>query len=346
MEASTVESVPRIRMRTPLDRALAVIAAVLMLAVVGTGTYLVYSVFETRALEQGATPRARLIAELHQQMQESPNDASLRVRLGEAYAADGRLREAVRELNTAIELNPEHTGAYLVLGLVAMIERDYDSANGYFMKVIELTEGQEFENLKLNRQMAFYYLGESALDTSRYEEAIGYFKAVIRMNRGSADAYFGLGLALMGIEDYVAARDNFEIALAFDPKFAQAHYEMAQTYLAEDDRINAAVHFAQAALLAPDNELPAEALASLGTVEEWEARAREALAAQDMDAALEAALITRGLDPQDPSHMLLHGQVLEAMGENEVALEVYTEALEIAPGDPEIAEAVARLSGE
>lgn len=332
--------------RQPLDQALAAISAVLLIAVLAAAAFLAYSFMESRAIEQGATPRARLISELHAQIEEAPNDPALRVRLGEAYAAAGQHKDAVRELNVALEINPEHTGAYLVLGLIALMEKDYQAADSYFLKIIELTEGYEFKNLQLNRELAFYYLGESALDTARYEDAIGYFKAAIRMNKGSADAYFGLGLAFKGIEEYMAALDNFEIALAFDPKFAQAHYEIGQIYLAEDDRINAAVHFARAAMLAPDNDLPAEALASLGTVEEWEAKAREALAAEEMDAALEAALVTRALVQEDVRYVVLHGEVLEAMGDVDNALDVYAEALALAPEDPAVKAALARLEKE
>ncbi|MDF1542761.1 MAG: tetratricopeptide repeat protein [Anaerosomatales bacterium] len=332
--------------REPIDRALAVIGAVLLFAVLGAGAFLAYSVMEGRAIEQGATPRARLISELHDKIEASPNDPSLRIGLGEAYAAAGEYEDALRELSIALELNPDHSGAHLVLGLIGLMQKDYETADTYFLKVIDLTEGTEFQDLVLNRRYAFYYLGESALDTSRYEEAIGYYKAAIRMNKGSADAYMGLGLAFKGIGDHVAALEQFEIALAFDPKYAQAHYEMGQVYMAQDDRINAAVHFAEAAMLAPDNELPAEALASLGTVEEWEATAREALAAGDTDTALEAVLITRALVQDDPAYIVLHGEVLEAMGDTDAAMDVYAEALAVAPQDAAARAAVARLEQE
>jgi len=332
--------------RQPIDRVLSAIGAILLVAVLGAAAFLAYSVAEGRAIEQGATPRARLIAELHKQIEASPNDAALRVRLGEAYAAAGQHKEAVKELEAALELNPEHTGAYLILGLVALMQKDYEAADANFLKVIELTEDYEFKNLQLNRELAFYYLGESALDTARYEDAIGYFKAALRMNKASADAYFGLGLAFRGIDDRLAAMDQFEIALTFDPKFAQAHYEMGQLYLAEGDRINAAVHFAEAAMLEPDNPLPAEALASLGTAEEWELKAREALAAGDMDAALEAALITRALVQDEVAYVVLHAEVLEAMGKREDALDVYAEALTMAPNDTDIQAAISRLENE
>lgn len=338
-QGATLKGAPR----QPLDRALSWVAAVLLVAVFGAGAYLTYSVMQARAIEQGATPSARLIADLRDQVEASPNDADLRVRLGEALAAAGRYPEAVKELETALQLDEEHTGAHLLLGIVAMVQKEYTGADGFFLKVVDLTEGTDFQNVKLHRELAYYYLGESALDTGRYDEAIGYFKAALRINRSAANTYFGLAMALKGIDDTVGALENLEIALAFDPKFAQAHYEMGQLYLAEDDRVNAAVHFAEAALLAPENELALEALSSLGTAEEWETRARDAVAVSDNDAALEASLIARALDQDDASLVVLHAEVLEAMGEADAALEVYSEALGLAPDDENIQAAIARL---
>lgn len=329
--------------REPIDRVLGAIGAVLLIAVLAAAAFLAYSVVQGRSIELGATPSARLIDDLHAQIEESPNDPALRVRLGEAYAASGNFGKAVEELNVALELDPEHTGAHLVLGMVAMMEKDYVKADTFFLKIVDITEGSEFENVKSHRELALYYLGESALSTARYEEAVGYFKGAIRINRGSAQSYFGLGAAFKGMGEYDAALENLEIALAFDPKYPEAHYEMGQIYLAQDDRINAAVHFAEAARLVPDNDLPAEALASLGSVDDWESRAREALDAGDLEGALEAALVTRALVQDDPTYIVLHGEVLEAMGNREDALDVYAEVLALDPDNPEANSALERL---
>ncbi len=329
-----------------IDRILVAISGVLAVAVVGSAAYLGYSVLQQRAMERAADPAMRVVDGVSELVAESPNDPQLRVRLGEALASAGRFREAVRELNAALEISPDHTGAHLVLGIVAMMQQDYDTANSYFLRVLEVTEGGQFEGLKEHRELAFFYLGESALDTGHYEEAVGYFKAAIRMNRANADFYFGLGMALKGIEELAGALENYEIALVFDPKFAQAHYEMGQVYLMMDDRINAAVHFAEAAKLDPDNDLPPEALASLGTAAEWEARAREALQAGDTDAALEAVLILRVLEPEDVDKVVLHAEIVEAMDKPDIALELYQEALEMAPENEGIKAAMERLKQE
>lgn len=346
MQASS-DGVTMVAPRRPmLDRILAVIGATLLIAVLVAGAFLAYSYMQARSLEDAATPTTRLIAELRAAVEASPNDPDLRARLGEVFIAAGRHNDATKELSTALEINPDHTGAHLMLGVMAMLDKDYTSSESYFLKIIELTEGSQFQNVKLHRELAYFYLGEAALETERYDQAIGYYKATIRMNRGSADAYFGLGLALKGLEDYEVALENLEIALAFDPNFAEAHYEMGQIYLVQDDRINAAVHFVEASKLAPDNELPLEALASLGTPGEWETRAREALAAGDTDAALESALVARTLASEDPAYVVLHAEVLEAMGKRDVAVDVYNEALTLSPDDPAIKAAITRLEQE
>ncbi len=325
------------------DIILAVVSAVLAIAVLGSVAYLGYSVLQQRAIERAADPAWRVIEGASALVEESPEDPQMRVRLGEALAAAGRYREAVRELNAALEIDPTHTGAHLVLGIIAVMQDDYHTADSYFLRVVDDTEGGQFEALGEHRQAAFFYLGESALSTGRYEEAVGYYKAAIRLNRANADYYFGLGLALKGIEELDGALENYEIALVFDPEFAQAHYEMGQVYLMMDDRINAAVHFAGAARLAPDNDMPVEALTTLGTAEEWEARAHEALETGDTDTALEAALVLRVLEPEDADKAMLHAEVVEAMGKPDVALEIFREALELAPENGAIKDAISRL---
>ncbi len=332
--------------RHPVDTALVAAAGILGLIVLASAVFLGYSMLQARSLERAATPTARAVEELATIVESNPNDAQVRVRFGEALIADGKYREAIRELETALSIDPDHTGAYLVLGVAGMLQDQYDAAEGNLLKVIEITEGTQFEQTKVHRELAFFYLGEIALDTQRYDDAVGFFKAAIRVNRANADAYFGLGMAFKGLEEWAAAMDNLEIALAFDPKFAQAHYEMGEIYRAQDDTINAAVHYAKAAEYDPDNDLPRQALAMIGSPEEWIARSQEALAAGDTETALDSVLVARAQRVDDPELALLHGEILETMGEETVALDVYRQALESTPDHEELTAAVSRLESE
>jgi tetratricopeptide (TPR) repeat protein len=343
MELRSEHFVPTRNRGQAIDNVLWWASILLAAAVLFSVAYLGYTIWNQRAIERAADPAARAIETFYADVEAAPADPKARIRLGEALASTGRYDEAVRELNVALELEPEHTGAHLVLGIVAILQKDYETADSYFQHVLDLTAGAQFEQVSTTRELAFFYLGESALDRGYYDEAVGYFKAAIRMNRSASNYYFGLGMALKGIEELAGAIDNFEIALTFDPKYAQAHYELGQAYLLQEDRVSAAVHFAEAARLAPDNELPIEALASLGTVEQWESRAREALATADNKAALEAVIVARVLVPDDADLAVLHGAILEADDQPGEALEVYREALVADPSNDSIKAAISRL---
>lgn len=332
--------------RGTLDTVLLSIGALLVIGILSMGAYLAYSIVQVRDAEAAATPAGRVIEELQALVEKSPNNAPVRVRLGEALASAGRTDEAVRELNAALEIEPDHTGAHVVLGMVGLIERDYEVAESQLRKVIELTDGAEFEDVLVHRELAFYYLGEVMLDTNRYEDAVGYYKATLRMNRTNANAYFGLAMAFKGIEEWDAAVENLEIAIVFDPNYAQAHYELGQIFMRRDEPMNAAVHFSKAAALAPDNDVILEALSALGTPEEWEARARDALAQGEGQEALDAVLVSRGFDYDEPERALLHGQVLESMDKVDVARDVYLKALEITPEHEGLRAALERLDAE
>jgi len=322
------------------DVALIIAAATLALAVIASGAYLGYAIWNARVLEQAATPTARAIEAMYTDMRANPSDVVLRVRLGEALAAAGRYDEAVRELQSALEIDPEHTGAHLMMGVVSMTQRDYSAAEPYFLKVIELTTGIEFQDASDRRELAFFYLGEIALNQKRFDEAAGFFKEALRIRRDSSVTYLNLGLALKGLDETAGAIENFENALVFDPTFAQAHYELGQVYLAKGDRVNAATHLVLAARNAPEQEEPAQALVSLGSADQWAATAATALAERDFERALEAALIARVLDEANVEYVRIHARVLEARGSLTDAREVWGEILVMAPQD---AEALDRL---
>ena len=340
---STATKPPR---RQRADTVLAVLAVSLVLAVVLSAAYLGYSIYAARAIERAATPATRATDDLYAQVRDEPNSAALRVRLAEALASAGRYREAVRELESALEIEPEHTGAYLVLGIIAMMQEQYDAAEGHFSKVVELTAGVGFEGVNQRRELAFFYLGEATFATGRYEEAVGYFKEALRIRRDNSVTYFNLAMALKALGEEDGALENLENALAFDPAYAQAHYEMGQIYLSRDDRVNAAVHFVKAVEFAPDQEQPAEALASLGSAEEWAETARGALSDGDSDRAIEAILIARVLDEENVDHVRYHARMLEQLGEVSGAVDVYRELLGLVPDDEDAAEALARLGAE
>lgn len=333
-EADVQQAAPRTR---GLDRWLSAAVAFALIAVVGLGGMFGYEVYADRQRQLMANPATRVIQQLEQEVRQSPNNVILRVRLGEALGAAGRYSAAVEQLNNALKLDPEHPGAYLDLGIIARLTGDNSSAIGYFEKVIEITEKANFTSVDQRRELAYYHLGLVALEEERYEDAVANLKASLRIRKDASDTYYHLARAFEGLGDPDAAIQNLEIAVTFDPGFAEAFYLMGQMYMDLDDPVNASVHFYKAAELAPEADPPAEALASLGTAGEWATKAREALQDSRPDDAVDSVLIANNLAPDNAEYVALHGDILLALGDEAGALKLYEKAVELDPENTEYA---------
>lgn len=315
--------------RRGLDIGLNVALVVLSVALVAFAAYFGYTVWQSRQAEDLTDSSIRVIKSLETQVKKSPNDATLRVRLGEAYGSAGRYSDAIEQLNAALKIEPEHVGAYLDLGMVAMLTNNDNKAISYFEKVIEITDTGQYTNADERRENAYYNLGTIYLDQQEYEKAIGYFKNALRITKDASDTYLSLARALRGVGDNDSAIVNIEYALAFDPGYAEAHYTLAQIYEEEGDMVNASYHYYEAARLSPDSDQPQEALAALGTSSEWVAKAQKQLEEGSIEDALTSALVARNLDPESVEAVAVHAEVLMARKSYKDALEVYLDGLDL-----------------
>jgi tetratricopeptide (TPR) repeat protein len=175
--------------------------------------------------------------------------------------------------------------------MVAKLANDDSAAEGYFKKVVTLTDGQQNSPLSNAREQARFNLGRLKLDDTRWAEGAGYFKGALQIRSDASDSYYWLAKAYQGLGDVDSAIQQLEIGLKFDPGFAEAHYFLGQLFQQQKDDVNASYQYAQAAKLAPGAEPPAQALDAFGTVGDWIAKANAALAVGDNDAALTDVLV-------------------------------------------------------
>ena len=324
------------------DLTLKVVIITLIVGVVGTAGYFGWTVYNDRVLAERSSPAGRIIAVLRDQVKAKPNDPALRVRLGEALSAIGRDDEAIEQFNAALKIDPEHTGALIDLGHLAVRNKRLTEADGYFRQVVEITEGSEFESASDRREVALYQLGVISVSQRRYEDAIGYLKAALRIRKDASDSYYFLALAMDGVEDTDGAIQQLEIAVAFDPNFGQAQYYLGQLHLRAGDDVKASQHFAAAVKADPEALEPQEALEQFGSVSELMAQARELRAGQPAQ-ALERATIASHVAPKDPAAALLKAELLEETGDAKAALEAYRIALKLSPENKALQAAVKRL---
>ncbi len=338
-------AVPKAR-RSALDIALNVFMVALVVALLGLGAYFGYTVYLTRQQQAMASPAYQVIQQVKAQVRAKPNDPLGRVLLAEALASDGQFDEAKAQLKTAIGLDPKNASAYLDVAKIALIQKDPVSAEKALNKVLELTTDPQFENVNQRRQEAYFMLGEIALKNRQYEDTVGYMKAAIRINRADSQAYLRLAQGFIGMGETDAAKQNLSIALAFDPKYPEANYELGKIYLAEGDKAKAAEAFQASLQGNPNAPQPAEALASIGDFRTFDASATAAFKAGDWTGALDAARIARAMDPKSVSVAILEAKVLEKLSRQPDALAVWQNVVTLEPANKEAIAAVARLSAE
>ena len=231
--------------------------------------FFAWSVYAQGQAARLSSPALQVVDALQKQVNASPKDATLHSRLAEALAAAGMLDEAKGELASALRLDPNYVGAFENLATIELIQKDYKNSALHWQRVIDLTSASDMQDVNQRREVAFFNMGQIALIQKDYVSAAGYFNAAIRIKKDASDSYLRLAQAYVGMDQKDSAMDQLNIALAFDPRFPEAHFERGKLYLAMGDKVSAAWDFRAALDGAPDNPEAQAALDSLGAFETW-----------------------------------------------------------------------------
>ncbi|HEY8207302.1 MAG TPA: tetratricopeptide repeat protein [Myxococcaceae bacterium] len=155
------------------------------------------------ALDQGNARLAELYAlTAHKRAGEDPSVANT---LGLIYLKLDERPRALAELQRAIALDPSFAPAHLNLGLLALANRDYATAEKSFSRVLALHPGSR-EALRLR---AWALDGLRAQDPHRGPDAGAAFEQVLALQPDDPEATCGAGLG------YGADRTGYDRALPF-----------------------------------------------------------------------------------------------------------------------------------
>ena len=230
--------------------------------------------------------------------------------LGIQHHQAGRLAEAEQMYRQILAVEPRHSDALHLLGVIALQVGRYEDAVGLIQR-----------SIGLNPAVSAYYsnLGEAYRLGGHLEEAIGAYHTALQLEPDCADTHNNLGTALYAqgrLEEALAA---FRTALRFKPDCAEAHNNLGIA-LQDQGQLEAALAAYRAALrFKPDY---AEAHNNLGTALKDQGQWEEALA------AFRAALRFK------PDYAEAHsnfGNALHAQGRLEEALAAYRAALQLKP---------------
>jgi tetratricopeptide (TPR) repeat protein len=322
------------------DRWIDVVTWVVTAVVVGLVAYLGYAYLSTQNRQENSSPAARSVANLSAIVREQPNSAPARVKLAQALAADGRVPEAVTQYQAALKIDPANIDALSGLGVVAMQRREFKTAEGYWLKVIDIQGTGEMATKDQRLEVAYYYLGTTYVEMKRYQDAVGYLKQALRIRKDASDTHYMLSVAYRGLKLDEQAQQELDITLAFDPNNAQANYDMGLLRAKAGEEATAAELFRRSIDNAPSDKLalPTAELKKFGDAATHLAQAKK-LAATDPAKAVLEARIAAALDPKSVDALRIAAKAYDQLGKKTEATAVWQRILQLSPQDPEAVQA-------
>jgi tetratricopeptide (TPR) repeat protein len=223
------------------------------------------------------------------------------------------------------------------LGSAAAVERHTDGWQ--WLQAGDLRAAERSFNAALKVAPGFYPaeagLGYAALARKDEDAALDHFSRAVVANPRYAPALAGRGEALLAAGQRDAALQSFEAATAADPTLASLRSRIEVLMLRSlQDNVASARKSAEAGRLREARERYQRAIAAspqsaflyreLALVERQD---------NDLDAALEHARKGAELDPTDARMLVLIGEILEARGAVDAAIESFSASLALEPNE-------------
>jgi type IV pilus assembly protein PilF len=167
----------------------------------------------------------------------SPRDdaASYNVQLGVAYLQQGNLAVAKEKLERAVQQNPRDPDVHGALALLYERLGEANKVDGHYRTALRLAPN----NPDISNNYAVYLC-----KTSRTEEGVKRFLEVAnnRLYRTPEAALTNAGVCLRSAQRFTEAEGNFKNALALQPGYSEALYQLGDLALQQGRALEAQQH--------------------------------------------------------------------------------------------------------
>jgi protein O-mannosyl-transferase len=144
--------------------------------------------------------------------------------LGEVYGKTGKISLAIIEWEEAIQQDPSLLPAYFNLGTALMMQGEYNRAENYLLKCIEINNKHEpaLFNLALTKQKQMHW-----------QESIDRFNNYIAVTGLKPSALTQIGFSYLNLNDWENAQSFFEKSLRIVPTDMNTLILLGDAFLAE-----------------------------------------------------------------------------------------------------------------
>lgn len=200
-----------------------------------------------KGLEYGSlNNQQEMIASFKEAVELDPQNEQYRIHLATGYFLLNDLKNAEKEYLEVLKINRDSKDAYRQLGRLYMRKGDWDQA------VKSFQEDLSRPGIKQPQQV-FNWLALSYYNQGRFKQAEQQWLKAIEL-KDNAGIRLNLALAYKDREQFDQALESLKKAVALKPNFPQAHYEMSQLLIKNNDMKAAINHFKEVIRLAPKSE--------------------------------------------------------------------------------------------
>jgi tetratricopeptide (TPR) repeat protein len=235
------------------------------------------------------------------------NDPNELKRIGVVLLANGEYASAATAYERGIAVSKDDPELHHGLAQAYLQQKKLDAAQTEEQRALALRDGAYPE--------ALVGLGDIALQRGNRDEAVSQYNAALQLNSRLTTAYLGLGRTSAAAGNWSVAQAHFRNAVRNEPASAEAHLWLGEALVRQPDPNAAIGEYARALELKPNYPAAYFGLAQAQMLIGQSDLARE---------NLRAALI---LSPNYAEALLLQGKLNEQQGDDNAAIQSYTDAI-------------------
>ncbi len=250
--------------------------------------------------------------------------------LAKSYYVSDNYEMAITECKKTLEVDPQNSEAYLIMGKAYGKLKMYEKMNDAFTKSLEISNkyADEIKNERMTYWYKLYNEGVNAFQQDKIDEAATKFSSAVKIMPENLEAYQNLAICYESLGKYKEAIDTYTAAKKITPDNKDINFNIGRLYYSGTREYQKAIDVLTDVIQNedPSSEKYANALIMIATSYDL---------LGESDKAIEAYTNALKANPDDPD-LLINMARLYLLKENfDKAISILESVVEKHPDDPD-----------